>query len=564
MTDLSSAILEHLVTTAGELYSLPAVAVKVLELTDDPKVDTHALKECIGNDPALTTKILRVVNSSLFGLARPVSDLNQAIALLGIKPLKLLVLGFSLPSGLFAGMGGEVLTWYWRRTLTKAVAAKELCRAVWSLPGDDAFLAGLLQDLGMLLLIQRVGLAYVESLEKVRTLGADLLAVEAESLGFDHTLLSARLLAAWRLPEAVVEAVQWGALPEPPLTEQAAPPLSQIVHVAEWIARLLADGQPGALREIIRMGQERYGISQEHLEELVATLEDKVLYLADVLSLRFPKRIDYRDVLVKAEARLALVAADAAQDLVRLRAGLPEPEVDPQAVLHEVQTLSDAVAEISPGAIPASKAGHRLAPSTGEPSASAPTSRTRRREPAVPASGARMAALALSPPATKSTDEDAESGLLARLTHAVAACRQLRCPLSLLLVEINDPDGLVFARGAEGFQRLRHFLEISCRGLAHPNMICLHSGETGFALVLCDCDRRVAVQYGNQLVDRARQQGANQPGQRHSPLSLSVGIATVAMPPKNFPPMDLWAAADRCLYGSRASGGAVVKSIEIY
>ena len=99
--------------------------MEVLQLTDNPQVDTRALKECIENDPALTGKILRVVNSSLFGLSREISDLNQALALLGTKPLKLLVLGFSLPGGLYAGIEARTLARYWRRTLTKAVAARE-------------------------------------------------------------------------------------------------------------------------------------------------------------------------------------------------------------------------------------------------------------------------------------------------------------------------------------------------------------------------------------------------------------------------------------------------------
>ncbi|MCH8042607.1 MAG: HDOD domain-containing protein, partial [Planctomycetes bacterium] len=84
--------LDPFVERAKSLYSLPAVAMEVLRLTDHPKVDVPALKNCIENDPALTTKLLRVVNSSLFGLSREVNDLNQALALLGIKPLKLLVL----------------------------------------------------------------------------------------------------------------------------------------------------------------------------------------------------------------------------------------------------------------------------------------------------------------------------------------------------------------------------------------------------------------------------------------------------------------------------------------
>ena len=107
-----SATLDRLAAHAEQLYSLPAVAMEVLQLTGNPQVDTRALKECIENDPALTGKILRVVNSSLFALSREISDLNQALALLGTKPLKLLVLGFSLPGGLYAGIEARTLARY--------------------------------------------------------------------------------------------------------------------------------------------------------------------------------------------------------------------------------------------------------------------------------------------------------------------------------------------------------------------------------------------------------------------------------------------------------------------
>src|SRR5687767_12344218 len=88
--DLESR-LQRFVHRAGELYTLPRVAVEVLELTSEKVVDARKLKQCIEYDPALTAKLLRVVNSSLFGLSREVADLNQALAMLGTKPLKLLV-----------------------------------------------------------------------------------------------------------------------------------------------------------------------------------------------------------------------------------------------------------------------------------------------------------------------------------------------------------------------------------------------------------------------------------------------------------------------------------------
>ncbi len=125
MTETES-VLDQLSVRSAQLYSLPGVAMQVLQLTRDPHVDTRALKECIENDPAIASRVLRVVNSSLFGLSREVSDLGQAIPMLGIKPLKLLVLGFSLPSGLFLDVESKTLMWYWKHTLTKAVAGRVL------------------------------------------------------------------------------------------------------------------------------------------------------------------------------------------------------------------------------------------------------------------------------------------------------------------------------------------------------------------------------------------------------------------------------------------------------
>jgi HD-like signal output (HDOD) protein len=89
----TASLLERIASRAITLYSRPTVAMEVVQLTEQPHVDARAIKECVEKDPALTSKILRVVNSSLYGLKSPVADLNQALALLGIKPLKLLVLG---------------------------------------------------------------------------------------------------------------------------------------------------------------------------------------------------------------------------------------------------------------------------------------------------------------------------------------------------------------------------------------------------------------------------------------------------------------------------------------
>lgn len=545
MTDSATTLLDTLARRAERLCSLPAVAVQVLELTSNPQVDTWALKECIENDPALTTRILRVVNSSLFGLSREVSDLNQALALLGTKPLKLLVLGFSLPAGLFAGVSGAMAGRYWRRTLTKAVAARELAQLLWKAPGDEAFTAGLLQDLGMLVLIQEVGPAYVRLMEKALAVRAGLAEAERQSLGFDHVTLSARLLARWGLPESLVEAVGWNPQkwPEQPPTEGFFVP--HVVYQAELVAQLVVDGNPAALDRLLDAALPHLDFHQRHLDVLIGKLEEKVGQLAEVLSLELPPGTGFlHDVLLRSQAQLAEVAASTATDLVRF------------GLTRESSLEADLGAEIGLLAEAVQMTGMRT-----------------RRAPAVAAPTIALQSAAVAAPPRRapaagwlSDDDDAQDlddpRLLRRLEVAVAACRQARCPLSLLLVEVNHLEKLAKSAGASGIGRVRRTVEHFCRELDHPAKLCVGYGKAGFALILPNCDRREVVELGNALIDRVR---AFDPGRTGTapPFTASVGSATVALPPKNFPAPDLMEAASRCLYGSRIAGGSVMKSIEI-
>jgi len=534
--------LERLVAKAGGLYSLPAVAMEVLELTSNPKVDARALKQCIENDPALTTKLLRVVNSSLFGLAREVSDLNQALALLGIKPLKLLVLGFSLPAGLFAGVASEVLGKYWRHTLIKAVAAREIGEAVWSRPGDEAFIAGLLQDLGILVLLQELGEPYVRFLHKVLDRGGNLAALETESIGFDHTMLTARLLARWGLPDVLVQAVSYGARRgEQELPTSSPPALPQVLHLAELFARFLADARADVLADLIAVGELEHGLSRKQLEQLLDSLEEKVQQLADVLSLQLPEGLDHQKLLARAHRQLAEVAASAAEDLVRAEHPPASSARESAAYGEEFQTLSEAVA--------------RAARRTAEPANANPEGR--------PSADPAPASDAVKTASATDTAVQTDPGFMGQLAAAVTACRRSRCSLSLLLVELADMDDLIFTFGLEGFDTLRRSLEDACRNVDHPYTVCCPHTEAGFAVILPTCDRQLAVRLGNQLIERARQLTVGKSSRAGASVNVGVGIAALSLPPKNFPPEELFAAADRCLYGSHASGGGVVKSIEI-
>jgi len=543
----SEVAIDNLVARAGQLYSLPAVAMKVLELTDDPRLDTRALKECIENDPALTGKLLRVVNSSLFGLSSEVSDLNQALALLGTKPLKLLVLGFSLPRGLFADVSGDILGWYWRHTLTRAVAAREIAETVFDVPGDEAFIAGLLQDLGMLMLVQQLGETYVRFLEKVISTSKNLAALETELMGFNHTAASAKLLAKWRLPETLVEAIaaqssnhRANTLPSPEKNDN----LPQILHLAELLAQVLADGQSQVLGKLLQTSQRYRGLREIPLETLVEKLEEKVRQLADVLSLQLPDGLDYRDVLVEAHGKLSEVSADVAGEMLHLSQG-EAPQSEEDRVLTELRYLAKAVAEVSERPPQSTGVAEKLS-EIPSPPAPLPASRAR-------GEGGTVTATATADPA-----------LLRQLSEASAACRQSRCPLSLLLIQFDGVAELRLTRGLSGFAELRRFLETACREVDHLCAICSSHGEAGFALVLPDCERRPAVELATQLIETVRRLDPGGAGGNHRAVSISAGVATLPMPPRNCLAENLFTAANRCLYGALSSGGGVAKSIEIY
>jgi GGDEF domain-containing protein len=132
-----------------------------------------------------------------------------------------------------------------------------------------------------------------------------------------------------------------------------------------------------------------------------------------------------------------------------------------------------------------------------------------------------------------------------------------------LLIELNDPENLLFTLGSDGLLALRSAMEDACRN-ADPRATCSEHREAGFAVILPGCERQPAVHLGHRLIDRVREFRLGGPSGEPPTVELSVGVATVSLPPKNFPAEDLFAGAERCLYGSRASGGGVVKSIEIY
>lgn len=190
----------------GDIATLPEVTAKIISVVDDPKSTARDLHNVIKNDPALATKILKVVNSAFYGLPGQVSEIDRAIVLLGLSAVKNIAISASI-SRLFSSerisdrfSARDI----WKHCLAVAVTTRQICAAIGKRSfSEEAFLAGLIHDLG--LLVERQ--AFPDQLKDVIRLASEterpFCDIETEIIGVDHQALGAALAAKWKFPRGL-------------------------------------------------------------------------------------------------------------------------------------------------------------------------------------------------------------------------------------------------------------------------------------------------------------------------------------------------------------------------
>lgn len=194
-------ILEGITPFIDQLPSLPVVVQRILHILQREEVTTREVAEVINLDPALAAKLLKLVNSALYALQDPVTTVHHAVAIAGFTEGRNLALGMKLMES-FPQADEEVLdrTMYWEHSLACALCAKGIARAVSPGTAEEAFLGGLLHDMGKLVLSVYLRDQWGEALEAAEAQGRSPLEVEAEVIGAPHTVVGQMLAHHWRLP----------------------------------------------------------------------------------------------------------------------------------------------------------------------------------------------------------------------------------------------------------------------------------------------------------------------------------------------------------------------------
>jgi putative nucleotidyltransferase with HDIG domain len=216
-----------------ELASLPAVVMRALELINTPDSSAADIGQVISEDPALSAKLLRIVNSSFYGFPSRIQTISRAITIVGTLEITDLILGSTAVES-FAGLPNELIDMqqFWEHSLYAGVVARVLARHHRAPNTERFFVSGLLHDIGSLVLYHQRPEQSRQALEQARA-GQPLHLVEQEIFGFDHSDVGAELMQAWNLPEPFIEAARYH---HRPMEARQFPLETAMVHLADVIA----------------------------------------------------------------------------------------------------------------------------------------------------------------------------------------------------------------------------------------------------------------------------------------------------------------------------------------
>lgn len=292
-----------------ELPPVPAVAIKLLQLTADEDVKIAQLSRVIETDPTLAAKILRMVNSAAYQLPKHITSLPHAVTILGFSRIRQIALGLSLYQHLKRHLSSPDfdLFQYWQHCLTVATLAKSLAQTTGYAEPDTAYVAGLLHDIGKLVLEAHGKISYSEIISSVGNSRAVLIKAERKLLGAGHDDVGCYICRKWGLPEQVTTVVKFHhrSITESGLSREDEK-LVAIVALANFIAWTQGIGSVNLCCPVILQPEveEHIELDKLDLPSMLQHLDQEVSEIGKFYQLQFPTSDELRVNLLRATLQL--------------------------------------------------------------------------------------------------------------------------------------------------------------------------------------------------------------------------------------------------------------------
>ncbi|WP_232207774.1 HDOD domain-containing protein [Aminomonas paucivorans] len=261
----------------NDIPSLPQFVIDTLKKLDDPKSSAQDVADKLSRDEGLVLRILRLANSAYYGLPRRITGVSEAISLLGFKTVKSIVLAASVykfMDGSFTGYAldrGEL----WKHSLSVAFASRYLAKKIKGLDDEEAYVAGMVHDIGKIVLNDYVRFGYGIIAKLVEDDQVPFMDAERQVLGFDHAQVGGLIMEQWNLPETYMLAARYHHSPwELPEESKAHQVFVDVIHVANILCLMLGVGlgADGLQYKIHPESLERLGIAD--VEVLMSDLVD--------------------------------------------------------------------------------------------------------------------------------------------------------------------------------------------------------------------------------------------------------------------------------------------------
>ncbi|MDD2897483.1 MAG: HDOD domain-containing protein [Desulfuromonadaceae bacterium] len=283
-SDRLAVSLARLVEETSTVYSLPLFYERLNEVINHPRSSIDDISKVITEDQGLAARLLRLANSPMFGCYAQVESITKAATIIGIQQLRDLALGVSV-MGVFKGIPKDLLnmTAFWRHSIACGTVAR--CLAVYRRESnvERLFVAGMLHDMGQVVLAAALPEASRAILDEQCETGGLYLELERRHLGFDHAELGGAVLKKWKIPASIAEPV---ACHHNPGSAEQFRTETALVHVADIIchAMELGQGAEWVVPPLDEPAWDRLGLSPHLLSAVIKQSESQLEGAFSILS----------------------------------------------------------------------------------------------------------------------------------------------------------------------------------------------------------------------------------------------------------------------------------------
>jgi len=270
---MSKITVEEILQKVNAIPAFPATVIKLIKMMDDPNVSVSSIKEVIRTDEGLTVKLLRVANSAFYRGRREIKTIEDAVVVLGLRTVKSMIFSVTVSPILSKELSGYDLgkEALWRQSQLSAMTAQTIAKKCRFKEVDLAYTAGLLKDVGKVVLDEYVKNNFDEVMKQVEEKNVAFIEAESEVLGFTHAEVGAKIAERWNLPPEIVEVIRYH---HEPAKAELNPKLAMICHLADDLIMMMG----------VNIGADglAYHFDENSLEVLEMTAGDVTEIMSDI------------------------------------------------------------------------------------------------------------------------------------------------------------------------------------------------------------------------------------------------------------------------------------------